>query len=418
MLDVVRLLFLLIAAIIIYTYAGYPLVLFIVGLFRKRRPLDEPDVYPSVALIISAYNEERIIRNKIENSLKLDYPADRLKIVIASDGSVDDTNAIAREYEGRNVLLKPFGSREGKSATLNRAVLGLDEEILIFSDANAFYKEDTVKKLVRNLQRDDVGCVVGHLVYLENSSYVGKGESLYWRYESFLNSLESRLQSVLVATGTIFAIRRELFRPVSSDVANDFQIPANVAAGGHGVVYESEAIAYEQSTYYFREEFSRKRRIIVRGLTGFRNLRHNFGGAFRIFQFVSRKLIRWCIGPMLPLLYISNALLISDRSFYVLFILQNIFYVLAAVGAFLRRGKVKSRLFLVPFYFVMVNAAALAAIATYIGGRRLASWEKAETTRNVQEHQLVVPRLRVIEGKKNLSYAEKRESLENLERIT
>jgi biofilm PGA synthesis N-glycosyltransferase PgaC len=416
--DVAGLLFLIIAGIIVYTYAGYPLILFVLGLFGKRRHLGEPSEYPRVAVIVSAYNEERIIREKIENSLKLDYPMDRLRIIIASDGSVDGTDAIVREYEGRNVVLKSFKRREGKSATLNRAVVGLDEDILIFSDANAFYKEDAIKKLVRNFRHDNVGCVVGHLVYLENCSYVGKGESLYWRYESLLNSLESRLNSVLVATGTIFAIKRELFKPVSKDVANDFQIPAEVAAREYGVVYESEAIAYERSTFYFREEFSRKRRIIVRGLTGFRHLRRNFGGAFRIFQFISRKLLRWCIGPMLPVLYGSNALLLGNRLFYTLFILQNLFYIFAIVGAILRRGKVRFRIFLIPFYFVLVNAAAFAAIATYICGRRLTSWEKAETTRDVQEHQLIVPRLRIIEGKKNLSYPEKQEGIENLGKIT
>jgi hypothetical protein len=223
---------------------------------------------------------------------------------------------------------------------------------------------------------------------------------------------------VLVATGTIFAIRRELFRPVSRDVANDFQIPADIAAQGYGVVYEGDAIACEPSTYYCREEFGRKRRIIVRGLTGFRSLRRSFGGRFRIFQFVSRKLVRWWIGPMLPCLYVLNALLVAERPFFALFLLQNLFYICAGVGAILRRGKIESRLFLVPFYFIMVNAASFAAIATYIGGRRLAAWEKAETTRDVQEHKLVIPKLRIIEGKKNLSYSEKRGGVENLEKIT
>ncbi len=416
--DAARLLFLILVGIIVFTYAGYPLVLFVLGLFKKRRCLGEREEYPRVALIISAYNEERIIREKIENSLKLDYPKDRLRVIIASDGSVDATDAIVREFEGSNVVLKSFGKREGKSATLNRAVVGIDEDILIFSDANAFYKEDAVKKLVRNLREEEIGCVVGHLCYMENNSYVGKGESLYWRYESFINSLESCLQSVLVATGTIFAIRRELFKAIGKDVANDFQIPADVAEMGCGVVYESEAIAYERSAFFFREEFARKRRIIVRGLTGFRNLRRSFGGPFRIFQFISRKLLRWCIGPMLPLIYVTNALLVGDRFFSILFVCQNAFYILAAIGAFLRRGKVKLRIFLVPFYFVMVNAAALAAIATFIGGRRLSAWEKAETTRDVWEYPPVVPHLRVIEGKKGTSYSDKREGVKNLERIT
>jgi hypothetical protein len=222
----------------------------------------------------------------------------------------------------------------------------------------------------------------------------------------------------LVATGTIFAIRRGLFRPVMGDVANDFQIPADVASQGFDVVYESDAFAYERSTYFFREEFARKRRIIVRGLTGFRHLRRSFGRPFRIFQFISRKMLRWWIGPMLPLLYAANALLLDRPLLLAFFMLQNAFYICAVIGSLLRRGRVQSPLFLVPFYFVMVNAAALAAIITYLCGGRLSEWEKAETTREVNEHPLVVPKFRVIEGKKKLAYSEKSKSLENLEKIT
>ena len=416
---VARLLFFSSIGIILYVYAGYPIVLFILGLFKRRRKQrpDELEEYPSVALIISVYNEEKIIKEKIENSLQLDYPKDKLRIVIASDGSIDDTERIVKEYEGGNIVLKSFDIREGKSAALNRTILGINEEILVFSDANAFYKEDTLKKLVRNFADEDVGCAVGRLVYVSNHSYVGRGESLYWRYESLLNRLESRMRSVLVGTGTIFAIRRGLFRPVMNDVANDFQVPAEVAAQGYGVVYESEAIAYERSTYFFREEFARKRRIIVRGLTGYRHLKHNFGSPFRVFQFISRKLLRWWIGPLLPLIYFTNLLLIDNPIFMTLFVLQNIFYISAAVGALLRRGRIQSKYLFVPFYFVLVNAASLAAITTYLSGRRLSSWEKAETTRDVQEHAFLRPHLTVIDGKKDYSYLEKRESMENLEKI-
>ena len=186
---------------------------------------------------------------------------------------------------------------------------------------------------------------------------------------------------------------------------------------GYSIVYEPEAIAYEQSTYFCREEFSRKRRIIVRGLTGYRHLRGNFGGAFRTFQFVSRKLLRWWVGPMLPLLYISNIALLGETPFFVIFLLQTLFYLFAAVGAVLRRGVVRSRLFLVPFYFVIVNIAAVAAIVTYFAGHRLALWEKAETTRDVENGSLHQSHLRVIHGKK-ISYGKVDKELENLERIT
>jgi cellulose synthase/poly-beta-1,6-N-acetylglucosamine synthase-like glycosyltransferase len=392
-----------IIGLVAYIYAGYPLILAIMGMFSRRRGGGGTDELPTVALIVSAHNEERIIRDKIENCLKLDYPRDRLRIIVSSDGSADGTNGIVKEYEGHGVVLKAFERREGKSATLNKTVLGIEEQVLVFSDANAFYKEDALLKLVRRFDSDSTGCVVGRLVYMDNESYVGKGESLYWRYEGLLNRLESRLGRVLVATGTIFAVRRELFRPVLGDVANDFQLPAEVASQGYSIVYEPEAIAYERSTYFFREEFSRKRRIVVRGLTGFSHLRHDFGGAVRTFQFFSRKLLRWCVGAALPIVYFASAMLLHEPLFAAFFILQNIFYVFAVIGAFLRRGRVRSRVFFVPFYFVMVNAAALAAIFTYLAGGRLSSWEKAETTRHVEENSYIEPALKVIEGSKKVS---------------
>ncbi len=414
---VFKLLFFIIVGCILYSYAGYPLVLLVAGIFRRGKREESERRYPSVALIISAYNEERIIRDQIENSLKLDYPRDRLRIIVASDGSIDATNEIVREYELQGVQLRAFEKREGKSATLNRSVLGIEEEIIIFSDANSFYQEDAINKLVRGFMDQQVGCVVGRLIYLDNLSYVGRGEGIYWRYESYLNKLESKLGSVLVATGTIFAIRRELFRPVMQDVANDFQLPAEVASQGYSVIYEPEAIAYEQSTYFCKEEFSRKRRIIVRGLTGYRHLKGHFGGTFRTFQFISRKMLRWWVGPMLPLLYLTSIALIGEIPFLVFFLLQTLFYLLAAVGAMLRRGVVRSRLFLVPFYFVIVNIAAFAAIVTYFAGHRLSSWEKAETTRDVENGNLHQPHLRLIPGKR-VSYGKADKELENLERIT
>ena len=408
-----RFLIFTIIGLVVYIYAGYPLILAVLGIFASRRSGRGGEQLPAIALIVSAHNEERIIREKIENCLKLDYPRDRLKIVVSSDGSVDGTNDIVREYEGRGVVLRAFANREGKSATLNKTVLGIEEQLLVFSDANAFYKEDALLRLVRNFDAEDIGCVVGKLVYLDNESYVGKGESLYWRYEGLLNRLESRLGSVLVATGTIFAIRRELFRPVMKDVANDFQMPVEVASQGYSVVYEPEAVAYERSTYFFREEFSRKRRIVVRGLTGFNYLRHDFGGTFRSLQFVSRKLLRWGVGATLPVVYAASMFLLDEPFFAVFFILQNIFYVFAVIGALLRRGRVRTKIFFVPFYFVMVNAAAISAIFTYLTGGRLSSWEKAETTRQIEEYSFIEPALRVIEGRKKVA-----DPVKKYERIT
>ena len=405
--------------VVLYTYALYPAVLFFMGLFRRSRRVVDEEYIPAVALIISVYNEEKVIKEKIENSLQIDYPEDRLKIIVASDGSTDDTNDIVRSFDDRRIILKAFEKREGKSATLNKAVLGIEDDVIVFSDANAFYEKNAIRKLVRNLADERVGCVVGRLIYLTNHSYVGKGEGLYWKYESMLNRLESKLGSVLVATGTIFAVRRTLLGPILKDVANDFQLPAIVASRGYEIVFEPDAVAYEKPTYFFKEEFNRKRRIIVRGLTGFYHLRSNFGGRFRVFQFVSRKLIRWWIGPILPLLYVSNIFLLKNPFFLAIFVLQNVFYLLALIGAVLRRGEVQSRLLFIPFYFVMVNTASFAAIFTYLAGSRLTSWEKAETTRVMTSEDRLKPEFKVIEGKKKFpDSSSQAKKVKNLERIT
>lgn len=401
---------------VFYTYAGYPIILFIAGLFGRRSERSGSDELPGVALIISAHNEHRIIRDKIENSLQLDYPSDKLRIIVASDGSDDGTNSIVREYPG--VTLKAFDNRSGKSATLNRAVVGLEDEILIFSDANAFYRRDAVRKLVRNFADPDIGCVVGKLVYMDGESSVGKGESLYWRYEAFLNWLESRRKSVLVATGTIFAIRRKLYRPVQSDVANDLQIPADIASQGYGVVYEKEAVASEKATSYYREEFMRKYRIIVRGLTGYRHLGGDFGNSFRNFQFISRKLLRWWVGPILTAAYLLNVFLLSNPVFLSLFILQSVFYLLALTGFVTGRGNRQSKFLYIPFYFVTVNAASFYAIAIFLSGKRYAAWDKAETTRDITEEQSYTPKLRIVGSEDNDRPEGSKKKRGKMERIT
>jgi biofilm PGA synthesis N-glycosyltransferase PgaC len=404
-------------AVMLYSYAGYPLVLRCLGAVRRRKVRVDESYLPRVALIVSAHDEERVIREKLENSLALDYPRDRFRIVVASDGSIDGTNAIVREYESRLVALKAFDPREGKNAALNRAVLGLDEEVLVFSDANALYRSDAIRMLVRNFSDPDVGCVVGKLSYVGERSYVGRGESLYWRYEQLLNRLESALGSVLVGTGTILAVRRDLFTPLLGDVANDFQIPAHVAARAYDVVYEPDAVAVERTSSLSREEFARKRRIVLRGLTGFASLRGELGGRFRIFQYVSRKLLRWCAGPLLAAAYAANALLLANPYWLAFFVLQNVFYFLALAGSVLRRGGVQSRILYVPFYYVLVNTAALSAIVLFLRGARFSSWEKAETTRVTLERPETPPRLRVIDGGKD-SPARARRSSGNLEGIT
>jgi cellulose synthase/poly-beta-1,6-N-acetylglucosamine synthase-like glycosyltransferase len=337
-----------------------------------------------VCLLISAFNEERVLRKKIENSLSLDYPREKLTVLVASDGSNDRTVAIAADYEDLGVKIFHRPGRSGKSAVLNEVFKTIPQDIVVFTDANSMFAEDALKRLVAHFTKPDIGCVVGKLRYVDRqTTSVARGEGIYWRYEGVLSVLESSLKSVLVANGSIFAIRRSLFVELYPEVANDFQIPMEIAAQGYGVVYEPEAMAFEQSTMLWQEEFQRKVRIIVRGLTGYCRLRSKITG-FRRWQFVSHKLLRWAVGPMLIFTLISNIFLMRSSVFYTLALTgQLAVYISALIGWRMRTTRRPHPMFYLPFYFTMVNLAAVLAIVKFVSGERQRVWEKAESARGV-----------------------------------
>lgn len=369
--------------VIFYIYVGYPALLYITGRLRKLRPVIlDKDSKPRVCLIISAFNEEKVLRDKIENSLSLQYPADKLTILVASDGSTDLTVDIAEEYADRDVELYHRPGRQGKSAVLNEVVNQRTEDVIVFTDANALFARDALSKLVRNFGDPAVGCVVGRLRYVNReTSSVSRAEGAYWKYEGIMSRLESAVKSVLVANGSIFAIRREHFQELYPEVANDFQIPIDIASRGLGVIYEPEAEATEHTTGCWREEFQRKVRIILRGLTGFSMLRHKING-FRLWQFWSHKLLRWMVGLFLGIVFLTGASLAASGPVYtVLFAGQVAFYMAALVGLVLRNEHKPRKIFYIPFYFTVVNCAAMTGMLRFLSGQRLAVWEKAESTR-------------------------------------
>ncbi len=368
-------------ALLVYIYIGYPAILG--GLARlRRRPAPAPAdaAHPSVCLVISAHNEEAVIRDKIENSLALEYPGS-LSIVVASDGSTDRTDSIAREYRDHGVESFHCPVRRGKSSVLNDILRSRREDVVVFTDANALFAPDAVARLVERFRSPSVGCVVGELKYVRDASTVGQGESLYWRYESMVKVLESRLESVLVANGSIFAARRSLVRELFDDVANDFQIPFDVANQRAGVVYEPAAVAIECSAELWEEEFGRKVRIVLRGVTGFARLSSRIRG-LRAWQFVSHKLLRWSVGAVLLVLLVSSLALAGRSPAFAVFLgAQLVCYAAALAGWFVRRRQNAPRVLFVPFYFAMVNGAALVAMCRFVAGRRQATWEKAASTR-------------------------------------
>jgi len=370
--------------LVLYTYAGYPAILYLIGRFRGHReaPVQHSHT-PSVCLIISAFNEESVIRQKIENSLALERTGP-LTIIVASDGSNDRTVSIAREYEDHGVLVHDSPLRKGKNATLNDVVRDLKQDIIVFTDANSLLSRDAVVRLVARFDDAAVGCVVGELKYSDDTTSVGEGENLYWRYESRIKLWESQLGSVLVANGSIFAVRRPLFRDCFPDLANDFQTPFDVANQGYGTVYEPRAVAVERTAELWEEEFGRKVRIVLQGVTGFARLRSRMHGV-RLWQFVSHKLIRWCVGASLVVTLVATAMLARDNVWFTGFLaLQLVCYTLAFGGWLMRRSEKMPRALQVPFYFTMVNCAAIVAMGRFVTGSRQVVWEKAESTRKSQ----------------------------------
>jgi cellulose synthase/poly-beta-1,6-N-acetylglucosamine synthase-like glycosyltransferase len=367
--------------ILFYIYFFYPLILCLKPVRRNPRNKENESFSPTVSVLVPVYNEEKYIEKKILNILEQDYPKERIEILIASDGSTDRTVELAGSFTYPNLKVFEHQERRGKNSVLNDAERQAKSEILVFTDVNSFFVKDAIRKLIHHFQDPKVGLVCGHLKYLKGTDHnVGKGEGLYFKYEALIKRLESGWGTVAVVTGAIYAMRRDLFTPLDLDVANDFAHPVQVGAKGYKVVFEPEAIAYEQTTSSISEEFKRRVRITTRGFTAF----GRYWKTYRILQgkrgfcFISHKLLRWFVPFFLIALFITNLFLTSAVLKIILFA-QLAFYCAAMCGMFIkgRWGK----LFIVPFYFCMINLAALVAFINYLRGKRQSRWEVAATTR-------------------------------------
>jgi len=375
-----ELLFLFLLIIILYIYFGYPAILILFGFLRTSKPLNRGNSAPRVTLIITAHNEGKIIRQKIENSLSLDYPKDKLEIIVASDGSTDDTDEVVAEYENRGVILDQLATRRGKTAAQNGAVAKSSGEVIVFSDANAMYARDAVKKLVRNFDDKTVGCVCGELKYTNSwESMAGKGENLYWKYEKFLKRKESQISSLLGVTGSIYAVRRSLYVPLEDHSISDFVEPLEIVRNGYRVIYEPEAISFEKASVDMKTEFKRKIRIVarsIRGLFGEKELLNIFKYGIFSIQLISHKLLRWTMPLLLICLFGTNLLLWnSGDMFKILLIFQALLYSSALVGWVFELVGSKIKLFYIPYYFSMVNLAALIGWFKYLTGKKEVVWE-------------------------------------------
>jgi cellulose synthase/poly-beta-1,6-N-acetylglucosamine synthase-like glycosyltransferase len=370
------------SGLVIYVFAGYPAALWLLGALGFGRPVRQAPVEPPVTLVVSAYNEVAVIGAKLRNSLDLDYPADRLQVLVVSDASDDGTDAAVQEFRDPRVELLRMPERGGKTAGLNAAVRRARGEILVFSDANAMYDAQAVRHLVRNFADPAVGAVTGESRYrIAEQDASTEAENQYWTYELWIKRLESSLGSLVGADGAIYAVRRELYSDLGPADLSDFVNPLQVVARGYRNVYETSAVSYEGGAEGFGAEFRRKVRIVNRAWRAtlkLRSLLNPFRHGFFALQFLSHKVLRWFVPVFLLVALAANLWLAPGSAFYsVTLALQALLYVSAAAGLLLDRLGRPVRLLNVPYYFCAVNIASLLGIGQALAGRTYTTWNSS-----------------------------------------
>lgn len=391
------LLFWLSLATVIYVYAGYPVIIAALSLFYRRDKNSHsylPHDLPQVTLLICAYNEQAVIADKLENSLKLDYPKHRLQILVAADGSSDKTAQIVSSFAARGVELSFSHRRLGKMAAINRAMPLARGDIIIFSDANNFYDSDAAWKLTAPFQDASVGGVSGAKTVLRSKGSVGESEGLYWRYEANLAKMETFLGCCCSVAGEIWAIRKHLWLTCPDDIINDDAFMAlRLIKMGYRLIYVPDALSSEQPSQSLQVEFQRRARIIA----GRYQLMAKacqlipFHRPFVAWQIISHKFMR----PLVPFAMIgalaanltavivpmdshNSLLLLSWPYNWIMLTLQFIFYASACLGGRLKDIPVFGRMFYLPKFLVVSNYSALVGLMRFIQRRQSTQWEKAQ----------------------------------------
>ena len=377
--NALRAAFWLLAGTVVYAYLGYGAV--ISGLARCfPRPVRRDDQLRRVTLLVAAYNEESVIEQKIQNSLDLDYPKDRLQILVVTDGSSDSTPEIVRRWADRGVELLHADPRRGKPAAVARALSAATGEVVVFSDANAFLNRDALRYLVAPFADPSVGCVAGEKRVLGEDGQPS-AEGLYWRYEAYLKEQDSHFHSVVGAAGELYAVRREALEPPPHDaIIDDFVVSMRIAERGYRVIYEPRAHVSELESISRRDDFERRARIACGGIQSIVWLRRlllpSFGRLW--FCYVSHRVLRWAVvPPALPVLVLLNVALARGPFYRALLGLQGLVYALGVVGLLLMAAGRSARLLMVPGYFVLTNLAALAGLYRYATRTQAITWVRA-----------------------------------------
>ena len=375
--------------LVFYTFFGYGILLYaLVKIKRMLSPKPKKrytfDELPSCTLIVAAFNEADYIEEKIQNTLALNYPEGKLKLIFVTDGSTDSTPEIVAKYTDIKLLHSP--ARLGKISAVHRSILEVETELIVFTDANTFLNADALVLMCRHYAEPKVGAVAGEKrVKIEEAADATAGEGFYWKYESKLKAWDSELYSVVGAAGELFSIRKSQYEPVpSNSVLDDFMISMRIAEKGFVIVYEPTAFAQETSSANVGEELKRKIRIAAGGIQSviwLKNLLNPFKFPVLSFQYISHRVLRWTITPFLMILaLILNIAIVGkdDGLIYVLLLVgQLAFYGSAYLGKVMEDKKVRVKLLFIPYYFCMMNYAVFAGILRYFRGNQSVIWEKA-----------------------------------------
>jgi poly-beta-1,6-N-acetyl-D-glucosamine synthase len=378
----INIFFWLVVFIIIHSYFIYPGVIFVLSRFFKENK-DLPDPIYSVSIIISAYNEDKVIRERIFNISKLDYDFGKIEVLIGSDCSTDRTNEILLEMQKSFpwLIVKMFDSRRGKASVINDLVESAHNEIIVFTDANTIFDQNSLKRLIKQFGDQKVGGVCGRLILIEPKAKMTESieEKKYWEYETFIKKYEGKCGVLIGANGGIFAIRRNLFRqlPTEKPITDDIFITLMIHRQNYKFSYEYDSFALENVGYEISHEFNRKTRFSATNfetLFYYKDITLN-RNVLLCYAFWSHKILRWMTPIFLIILCILNILLFSGLIFQIFLYIQFLFYFLSFIGFVRRKSKDKTKIFTIPFYFSMTNFAMLIGMINFVLKRQTAYWQ-------------------------------------------
>jgi cellulose synthase/poly-beta-1,6-N-acetylglucosamine synthase-like glycosyltransferase len=378
--------------LIVYTYVGYPMILFsIYSLVQIRRDLGyllaredrrascpPAEQFPRVSLVVAAFNEQLHLPDKIQNLRELRYPPDKLEIIIVSDGSEDRTNEILSSVSDDRIRTILLAERKGKANALNVGVAEATSEILVFSDASTLFAVDAIEKLVRHFNDPKVGVSCGFLKF-KATAESQQTEGVYWKYETILRLMEARLGATLTASGAIYALRKACFQELSEDVViEDFVVPMRARQQGYSVVFDPEAIGIEFAAASITGEFTRRVRLALGSFRASRELLQIPLTAAARLAFLSHKLARWIVPFLLLALFFSNAFLLRSVPYRAFFCAQLFLYGWAALGFFFHEQMRKVRFGLLGYFWLAMNLAFLVGFWRFMVGRQGSIWQRVD----------------------------------------